>query len=44
MSLLSGQGLKMAALVLGLLGIVTMPALAEEKQDVMSESARMARI
>jgi len=34
----------MAALALGLLGIVAMPALAEEKQDVMSESARAARI
>ena len=34
----------MAALALDLLGIVAMPALAEEKQDVMSESTRAARI
>ncbi len=34
----------MVKLALGLLGMVTMPIWAEEKQDVMSESARAARI
>lgn len=46
MSLMSDQGSKMvrAAVVLGLLGMVAMPVWAGEKQDVMSEQERTARV
>ena len=46
MSLMSDQGFKMvrAALVFGFLGTVAMPVWAEEKQGVMNEQERMARI
>lgn len=44
--LMSGQGLKMVRVVVmfGLLGMVALPVWAEEKQDVMSENERTARI
>jgi hypothetical protein len=46
MSLMSNRRLKMAqaAVLFGLLGMVTMSVLAEEGQDVMREKERMARI
>ena len=46
MSLMSDRGSKMvrAAVVFGLLGMVAMPAWAEEKQDVISEQERAAHI
>ena len=46
MSLMSDQGLKMvrAALVFGFFGMVAMPVWAEEKQGVMNEQERTARI
>ena len=46
MSLMSDQGLKMvrAAMVFGFLGTVAMPVWAEEKQGVMNEQERTARI
>ena len=46
MSLMSDQGLKMvrAALVFGFLGMVAIPVWAEEKQGVVNEQERTARI
>jgi outer membrane receptor for ferrienterochelin and colicin len=46
MSLMSDQGLKIArtAMVFGFFGIVAMPVWAEEKQGVMNEQERTARI
>ena len=46
MSLMSDQGLKMvrAALVFGFFGMVTMPVWTEEKQGVMNQQERTARI
>jgi Tfp pilus assembly protein PilE len=43
---MSDQGLKMvqAVVIVGLLGMVAMPAWAGEKQDVVSEAERTARI
>ena len=43
---ISGRGLKMvrAAMVFGFLGMVALPACAEEKQDVVSDAERTARI
>jgi len=46
MPLISEQGLKavQAALIFGLLNTVTMPGWAEEKQNVVNEKERTARI
>ena len=46
MSLMSDQGMKIvrAAMVFGFLGMVAMPAWAEEQQGVMNEQERTARI
>lgn len=46
MPLMSNQELKMmqAAIVFGFLGIMAMPVWAEEKQDMMREKERTARI
>jgi iron complex outermembrane receptor protein len=46
MSLMSDQGLRMvrAALVFGFLGMVAMPVWPEDKQSVMNEQQRTARI
>lgn len=46
MSLMSEQGSKMVrvAMVFGFLSMVAMPVRAEEKQDVLSENERTARI
>ncbi|MEK6762993.1 MAG: Plug domain-containing protein [Nitrospirota bacterium] len=46
MSLMSDRGLKIAqtAIVFGFFGIVAMPVWAEEKQGVMNEQERTARI
>jgi outer membrane receptor for ferrienterochelin and colicin len=46
MSLMSDRGLKIArtAMILGFFGMVAMPVWADEKQDVMNEQERTARI